>query len=155
MSEKSARGATHARSESQCPNPSQAQAAAQLNATGRRSSTPQTNGSSNRCLIAVIVYLALLLDNMLLTVIGNGPNQLRDKSGNKTIIIACLQCPSCRITWPAWSPRSPLPRSCSVWMTQQRPRSWPIGVGSPRPVSFISPSIPYPANRWSISPCSS
>ncbi|XP_052859221.1 synaptic vesicular amine transporter [Drosophila gunungcola] len=59
MSEKS-------RSESQ----SQSQAAAQLNATGRRSSTPSgANGSSNRCLIAVIVYLALLLDNMLLTVI--------------------------------------------------------------------------------------
>ncbi|XP_017133513.1 synaptic vesicular amine transporter [Drosophila elegans] len=59
MSEKS-------RSESQ----SQSQTAAQLNATGRRSSTPSgANGSSNRCLIAVIVYLALLLDNMLLTVI--------------------------------------------------------------------------------------
>ncbi|KAH8281156.1 hypothetical protein KR054_012514 [Drosophila jambulina] len=71
MSEKSARGQAHARSESQCQKPSQAQAqaAAQLNATGRRSSTPQANGSSNRCLIAVIVYLALLLDNMLLTVI--------------------------------------------------------------------------------------
>ncbi|XP_020809940.1 synaptic vesicular amine transporter [Drosophila serrata] len=65
MSEKSTRGQAHARSESQ----SQFQAAAQLNATGRRSSTPQANGSSNRCLIAVIVYLALLLDNMLLTVI--------------------------------------------------------------------------------------
>ncbi|XP_017031370.1 synaptic vesicular amine transporter [Drosophila kikkawai] len=77
MSEKSPRGQTHARSESQCQKPSQAQsqpqaqiqAAAQLNAAGRRSSTPQANGSSNRCLIAVIVYLALLLDNMLLTVI--------------------------------------------------------------------------------------
>ncbi|KAH8247358.1 hypothetical protein KR038_002955 [Drosophila bunnanda] len=73
MSEKSSRGQAHARSESQCQKPSlaqsQAQAAAQLNATGRRSSTPQANGSSNRCLIAVIVYLALLLDNMLLTVI--------------------------------------------------------------------------------------
>ncbi|XP_017083973.1 synaptic vesicular amine transporter [Drosophila eugracilis] len=62
MSEKSNRGQTHVRSESQ--------AAAQLNASGRRSSTPSgANGSSNRCLIAVIVYLALLLDNMLLTVI--------------------------------------------------------------------------------------
>ncbi|XP_036674699.3 synaptic vesicular amine transporter [Drosophila suzukii] len=66
MSEKSKRGQNHSRSESQ----SQNQAAAQLNASGRRSSTPSgTNGSSNRCLIAVIVYLALLLDNMLLTVI--------------------------------------------------------------------------------------
>ncbi|XP_001357821.5 synaptic vesicular amine transporter [Drosophila pseudoobscura] len=47
----------------------QSQAAAvQLNAPARRCSTPG-NGSSNRCLIAVIVYLALLLDNMLLTVI--------------------------------------------------------------------------------------
>ncbi|KAH8278893.1 hypothetical protein KR018_010812 [Drosophila ironensis] len=44
-------------------------AAAQLNASGRRSSSPPGNGTSNRCLIAVIVYLALLLDNMLLTVI--------------------------------------------------------------------------------------
>ncbi|SPP81210.1 synaptic vesicular amine transporter [Drosophila guanche] len=43
-------------------------AAVQLNASARRCSTP-ANGSSNRCLIAVIVYLALLLDNMLLTVI--------------------------------------------------------------------------------------
>jgi len=74
MSEKSKRGQNHSRSESQ----SQNQAAAQLNASGRRSSTPSgANGSSNRCLIAVIVYLALLLDNMLLTVIGEWPNQLQ------------------------------------------------------------------------------
>ncbi|KAH8351335.1 hypothetical protein KR084_009389 [Drosophila pseudotakahashii] len=66
MSEKSNRGQNHSRSESA----GQSQAAAQLNASGRRSSTPSgANGSSNRCLIAVIVYLALLLDNMLLTVI--------------------------------------------------------------------------------------
>nr|XP_036674699.1 synaptic vesicular amine transporter [Drosophila suzukii] len=66
MSEQSKRGQNHSRSESQ----SQNQAAAQLNASGRRSSTPSgANGYSNRCLIAVIVYLALLLDNMLLTVI--------------------------------------------------------------------------------------
>ncbi|XP_016977940.2 synaptic vesicular amine transporter [Drosophila rhopaloa] len=68
MSEKSSRGQTHSRSESHSQ--SQSQAAAQLNASGRRSSTPSgANGSSNRCLIAVVVYLALLLDNMLLTVI--------------------------------------------------------------------------------------
>ncbi|XP_043654842.1 synaptic vesicular amine transporter [Drosophila teissieri] len=66
MSEKSKRSQTHSHSRSE----SQAQAAVQLNASGRRSSTPTgANGSSNRCLIAVIVYLALLLDNMLLTVI--------------------------------------------------------------------------------------
>lgn len=35
----------------------------------RRSSTPKF-GNTNRCIIAVIVYLALLLDNVLLTVIG-------------------------------------------------------------------------------------
>ncbi|XP_017039775.1 synaptic vesicular amine transporter [Drosophila ficusphila] len=66
MSEKSNRGGVLSKSESQ----SQSQAAVQLNASGRRSSSPSgANGSSNRCLIAVIVYLALLLDNMLLTVI--------------------------------------------------------------------------------------
>ncbi|KMZ05355.1 synaptic vesicular amine transporter [Drosophila simulans] len=66
MSEKSNRAQIHSNSRSE----SQNQAAVQLNASGRRSSTPSgANGSSNRCLIAVIVYLALLLDNMLLTVI--------------------------------------------------------------------------------------
>uniref|UniRef100_B3P8G0 GG12415 n=1 Tax=Drosophila erecta TaxID=7220 RepID=B3P8G0_DROER len=66
MSEKTKRAQTHPHSRSE----SQNQAAVQLNASGRRSSTPSgANGSSNRCLIAVIVYLALLLDNMLLTVI--------------------------------------------------------------------------------------
>ncbi|XP_002054478.3 synaptic vesicular amine transporter [Drosophila virilis] len=45
------------------------QAAAKLNASARRSSTPQSNGIENRCLIAAIVYIALLLDNVLLTVI--------------------------------------------------------------------------------------
>ncbi|EDW43359.1 GM23549 [Drosophila sechellia] len=66
MSEKSIRAQIHSNSRSE----SQNQAAVQLNASGRRSSTPSgANGSSNRCLIAVIVYLALLLDNMLLTVI--------------------------------------------------------------------------------------
>lgn len=47
------------------------QAAAKLNISARRSSTPQSNGIENRCLIAAIVYIALLLDNVLLTVIGN------------------------------------------------------------------------------------
>ncbi|KAL7727278.1 hypothetical protein ACLKA6_016031 [Drosophila palustris] len=42
---------------------------AQLNASGRRSSTTPSNGIENRCLIALIVYIALLLDNVLLTVI--------------------------------------------------------------------------------------
>ncbi|XP_034488009.1 synaptic vesicular amine transporter [Drosophila innubila] len=45
------------------------QAGAQLNVSGRRSSTPPSNGIENRCLIALIVYIALLLDNVLLTVI--------------------------------------------------------------------------------------
>ncbi|XP_032596409.1 synaptic vesicular amine transporter [Drosophila grimshawi] len=45
------------------------QAAAKLNVSGRRSSTPPSNSIENRCIIAVIVYIALLLDNVLLTVI--------------------------------------------------------------------------------------
>ncbi|XP_011192927.2 synaptic vesicular amine transporter [Zeugodacus cucurbitae] len=47
-----------------------ARTASVLNAAGgeRRSSTPKF-GNTNRCIIAVIVYLALLLDNVLLTVI--------------------------------------------------------------------------------------
>ncbi|XP_060648577.1 synaptic vesicular amine transporter [Drosophila nasuta] len=44
-------------------------AGAQLNAAGRRSSSPPSQGVENRCLIALIVYIALLLDNVLLTVI--------------------------------------------------------------------------------------
>lgn len=42
-----------------------------LNAAGgeKRSSTLKF-GNTNRCMIAVIIYLALLLDNVLLTVIG-------------------------------------------------------------------------------------
>ena len=36
----------------------------------RRSSTPRPNANTNRFLIAIIVYFALLLDNVLLTVIG-------------------------------------------------------------------------------------
>ncbi|XP_034115804.1 synaptic vesicular amine transporter [Drosophila albomicans] len=44
-------------------------AGAQLNAAGRRSSSPPSQGVENRCLIAIIVYIALLLDNVLLTVI--------------------------------------------------------------------------------------
>lgn len=45
------------------------QAGAQLNVPGRRSPTSPANGIENRCLIALIVYIALLLDNVLLTVI--------------------------------------------------------------------------------------
>lgn len=48
----------------------QQQAAAQLNIPPRRSSSAPSNGVESRCLIAAIVYLALLLDNVLLTVIG-------------------------------------------------------------------------------------
>lgn len=48
----------------------QQQAAAQLNIPTRRSSSAPSNGVESRCLIAAIVYLALLLDNVLLTVIG-------------------------------------------------------------------------------------
>ncbi|XP_017091649.2 synaptic vesicular amine transporter [Drosophila bipectinata] len=69
MSEKSTARVHQVVVHSQSEVPSQAQAAAHLNAPGRRSSTPPSHGPSNRCLIAVIVYLALLLDNMLLTVI--------------------------------------------------------------------------------------
>ncbi|KAH8326185.1 hypothetical protein KR067_003232 [Drosophila pandora] len=69
MSEKSTARSHHAVAHSQSDVPTDAQAAAQLNASGRRRSTPPSHGPSNRCLIAVIVYLALLLDNMLLTVI--------------------------------------------------------------------------------------
>lgn len=47
------------------------EAAAKLNVSARRSSTPPSNVIESRCLIAVIVYIALLLDNVLLTVIGN------------------------------------------------------------------------------------
>ncbi|KAH8419181.1 hypothetical protein KR222_009246, partial [Zaprionus bogoriensis] len=42
---------------------------AQLNMPDRRSSSPPSTGSESRYLIAAIVYLALLLDNVLLTVI--------------------------------------------------------------------------------------
>ncbi|XP_023173871.2 synaptic vesicular amine transporter [Drosophila hydei] len=45
------------------------EAAAKLNVSARRSSTPPSNDIESRCLIAVIVYIALLLDNVLLTVI--------------------------------------------------------------------------------------
>lgn len=48
------------------------EAAAKLNISARRSSNqPSSNAIESRCLIAAIVYIALLLDNVLLTVIGN------------------------------------------------------------------------------------
>lgn len=52
-------------------NESQANRASVLNETfnERRTSSPNYN-TPNRSMIAVIVYLALLLDNVLLTVIG-------------------------------------------------------------------------------------
>ncbi|TDG49283.1 hypothetical protein AWZ03_004372 [Drosophila navojoa] len=45
------------------------EAAAKLNISARRSSTQPSNVIESRCLIAAIVYIALLLDNVLLTVI--------------------------------------------------------------------------------------
>ncbi|XP_001999980.3 synaptic vesicular amine transporter [Drosophila mojavensis] len=45
------------------------EAAAKLNISARRSSSQPSNAIESRCLIAAIVYIALLLDNVLLTVI--------------------------------------------------------------------------------------